>query len=72
MWVTLWYAGFVVMTMGYPEMTLDSCNRVKMRVEYDIWMSYEDPELSMNLLNDGLYKEGWKVTCEMKNMNPEI
>ena len=72
MWVTLWYMGFIIMTMGYPEMSIDACETIKTRVEYDIFKSYEDPRIAAELMSDGFAKEGWKVTCETKDLNQEI
>ena len=42
------------------------------RVEYDIFKSYEDPTIAAELMSDGFAKEGWKVTCETKDLNQEI
>ena len=72
MWVTLWYAGVIVMTLGGSEMSDNECETIKNRVQFDITQSYLDPEISAKLISDGFYKENWKVTCESRNLSPEI
>ncbi len=72
MWVTLWYAGFIIMTMGYPEMAVDACFSIKSRIEADIRQSYKDPMIAAELYRDGFVENGWKVTCEPKDLNQEI
>lgn len=61
-WVTLWYAGAVVMTMGYEGQTLKECDHLRKIVIQDIDMMYtEEPER----MTDTMFPDNkFKATCE--------
>tara|TARA_R110000851_G_scaffold44059_1_gene108487 strand:- start:738 stop:962 length:225 start_codon:yes stop_codon:yes gene_type:complete len=42
-WATLYYSGYVVISMGFPGQTLDQCQELTSRMMSDIVVSYEDP-----------------------------
>ena len=48
-WATLWYAGAVVLTMGYEGQTLEQCNQLGQMMMYDISTAYADPEIEIEL-----------------------
>jgi hypothetical protein len=66
MFATLWYAGVVVMWMGFQGMSSDVCESIKKQMETDIENSYSDPVIAKDLLYDGFELDGWNVTCERR------
>lgn len=61
-WVTLWYAGAVVMTMGYEGQTLKECEYLRKVVLQDITITYmEEPERMATTM---FPKHEFKTTCE--------
>ena len=65
-WVTLWYAGAVVMTMGYEGQTLKECENLRKIILQDITMAYmEEPErMSTTMFPDHKFK----TTCESERL----
>lgn len=63
-WLTLWYAGAVVMTMGYEGQTLGECKKLTAVILTDIASTYQDTSVDMN---DTMFPEDFfSVTCETK------
>jgi len=48
-WATLWYAGAVVITMGYEGQTLDQCEILSEIILADVVSAYEDDTLELEL-----------------------
>lgn len=48
-WATLYYAGAVVLSMGYEGQTLEQCNQLGQIIMYDITSAYMDPALEAEL-----------------------
>lgn len=48
-WATLWYAGAVVLSMGYEGQSLNDCNMLGQVMMYDITSAYMDPALEAEL-----------------------
>ena len=65
-WVTIWYAGVMVSTLGFQGLTSEQCDMLKQTVEIDIAASYAHPltERELSVLGFPLY-EKWNVTCEL-------
>lgn len=63
-WATLWYAGAVVMTIGYEGQTLQLCQEVSNIIMNDINSAYEEnyPEIKDSPFNDNKFY----TTCEDK------
>ena len=61
-WMTLWYAGAVVMTMGYKGQTLDECNVMASTIQTDIDSAYAEkiPEVKTSRFP----KNEFTVSCE--------
>lgn len=63
-WATLWYAGSVVLTLGYEGQTLGECERLSELILDDVVTAYQDDtlelELSMFPTNE------FSVSCEDK------
>lgn len=68
MFATLWYAGAVMLTLGYSGMTQGECNNLKSVMEQDIYNAYQNIESATALEADGLRYENWKVTCEPQRL----
>lgn len=64
MFATVWYAGVVMLSLGFSEMTSTQCSELKQVMEQDIYNAYQDPEKKILLIEDGYVYEQWKVTCE--------
>lgn len=62
-WVILKYAGVMIMYMGGENVDFNECNVLKRTIEADIIHSYEDPIKREELLEKGLKKELWSVSC---------
>jgi hypothetical protein len=69
MFATLWYAGAVVLVLGFQGMSSEECNSLKSIMEHDIYNAYQDHESALALQNDGFYYENWKVTCEPQQLD---
>lgn len=48
-WATLYYAGAVVLSMGYEGQTLNDCNMLGQVMMYDITTAYMDPNKQAEL-----------------------
>jgi len=48
-WATIWYAGSVVITMGYEGQTIDQCEKLSEIILADIVSAYEDDTLELEL-----------------------
>lgn len=67
-WATVWYAGSVVMVLGYEGQTLDQCNKLSTIIKDDITKTYENP--SDEIKNSIYPTNKFAVTCEQKIFNP--
>lgn len=67
-WATVWYAGAVVMVLGYEGQTLDQCNNLTRIIIDDIAKTYENP--SDEIKNSIYPTNKFAVTCEKKIFNP--
>jgi hypothetical protein len=65
-WMTLWYAGSVVMTLGYEGQTLKECETLGRVVMQDIALAYvEKPEeMAETMFPDHRFK----VSCEPEQL----
>lgn len=63
-WATLWYAGSVVLTMGYEGQTLEQCNKLGEIIMYDITTAYDDPEIKSVIEKSMFTEDKFMVTCE--------
>jgi len=61
-WATLWYAGTVVITMGYEGQTLDQCEILSEMILADVVSAYEDDALELELTIFPTNK--FSVSCE--------
>jgi hypothetical protein len=64
-WATLWYAGSVVLTMGYEGQSLNDCNMLGQVMMFDITSSYMDPTLT-DTLTDSQFSivDEFSFSCE--------
>jgi hypothetical protein len=65
-WATLWYAGAVVMQLGYEGQTLNDCELLRKTMETDITQSYANPEKIDDFAMSMFPTNQFKVTCENK------
>ena len=63
-WATLWYAGAVVMQMGFEGQTLNDCEMLTAMMKQDIELSYADPEKLDDLAQSMFPTNQFSVTCE--------
>lgn len=63
-WATLWYAGAVVMQMGFEGQTLNDCKMLTSMMKQDIELSYADPEKLDDLVVSMFPTNQFSVTCE--------
>lgn len=64
-WATLWYAGSVVLSMGYEGQTLEQCNHIGEAMMQDITTAYTDPELRAEIVDIGVFPtDKFAFTCE--------
>lgn len=63
-WATLWYAGSVVMQLGFEGQTLNDCEMLKTVMEADIEQSYADPVKLDELSRSMFPTNQFQVTCE--------
>lgn len=68
-WATLWYAGSVVLTLGYEGQTEAECNLLGQQMMYDITTSYSDPEMTEVLAESPFPTDNFAFSCE-KEMLP--
>lgn len=68
-WATLWYAGSVVISMGFEGQTLEQCNGMGEVMMFDITSSYADPEKLAEIENIGVFPtDEFSFTCETTKM----
>lgn len=61
-WTTLWYAGSVVLTMGYEGQTLQECEALSKLMITDVVTAYDDPSVDMS---DTMFPTNkFSVSCE--------
>lgn len=63
-WMTLWYAGAVVMTMGYKGQTLDECNTMASTIQTDIDSAFA--EMTTGAKTSLFPTNKFSVSCEKK------
>lgn len=63
-WATLWYAGSVVLTLGYEGQTESECNLLGQQMMYDITSSYSDPEMTEVLAESPFPTDNFSFSCE--------
>lgn len=64
-WATLWYAGSVVLSLGYEGQTLEQCNYIGEQMMYDITTAYEDPNMLSEIVNLGVFPtDEFSFSCE--------
>jgi hypothetical protein len=67
-WATVWYAGTVVMVLGYEGQSLDQCNTLSQIIKDDIALTYENPT---DEIKNSIYPTNkFAVTCEQKIFLP--
>ena len=62
-WATLWYAGSVVLTLGYEGQTENECDFLGQQIMYDIAVSYTDPE-TVKEIEHLFPTDEFSFTCE--------
>ena len=67
-WATLWYAGAVVMQMGYEGQTLNDCEMLTKMMTSDIEASYSDPSKIDELEKSMFPTNQFKATCETEKL----
>ena len=68
-WATVWYAGTVVMVLGYEGQSLDQCNSLSQIIVDDISKTYETP--TEEIKNSIYPTNKFSVTCEEKVLMPQ-
>lgn len=64
-WTTLWYAGSVVITMGYEGQTQGECVKLGEVMMADINAAYANPDVKSKIVETGPFDTNqFKVTCE--------
>lgn len=58
MWVTIWWAGYVVFTVGYAEMSAPLCEDIKSGVAYDVSDRIDAYEITCE---DTRLEIGWRL-----------
>ncbi len=67
-WATVWYAGTVVMVLGYEGQSLDQCKTLSTIIKNDIALTYENPT---DEIKNSIYPTNkFAVTCEQKILQP--
>lgn len=67
-WATLWYAGSVVLTLGYEGQTLEQCNYIGEQMMYDITGAYMDPALAAELAASVFPTDEFSFACETERL----
>jgi len=66
-WATLWYAGAVVVSMGYEGQTEDQCNQIGEIMMYDIASAYADPDVLAEIVDIGIFPtDQFSFSCEIQ------
>ncbi len=64
-WTTLWYAGAVVLSIGYEGQTEGECERLGQVIMTDITAAYADPETKSKILDLKVFESNqFSVSCE--------
>ena len=63
-WATLWYAGSVVITMGYEGQTLNDCNLLGQVMMHDVTTAYMDPAIQEQLADSVFPTDEFSFSCE--------
>lgn len=63
-WATLWYAGTVVLTMGYEGQTLEQCIQLGELMMSDIEKNYTNPVTADTLANTMFPVNRFDFSCE--------
>jgi hypothetical protein len=63
-WATLWYAGAVVMQLGFEGQTLNDCEMLTSMMKIDIEQSYADPKKLDELARSMFPTNQFEATCE--------
>lgn len=64
-WATLWYAGAVVVSMGYEGQTEQECKTITSRMQADVVASYADAETLADITALGIFPTNqFTVSCE--------
>jgi hypothetical protein len=63
-WASLWYAGAVVLQLGYEGQTLNDCELLTRMMREDIEESYADPSKIEELSQSPFPTNQFTVSCE--------
>jgi len=63
-WMTLWYAGVVVLQLGYDGQTIDDCIFISTLAERDIATAYQNQETMEKLKTSIFPTNEFAVSCE--------
>ena len=67
-WATLYYAGAVVLQIGYEGQTLNDCNMLGQVMMYDIATAYMDPALEAELAESVFPTDKFSFACETERL----
>ena len=67
-WATLYYAGAVVLSMGYEGQTLNECNMLGQVMMYDITSAYMDPAMEAQLAASMFPTDEFSFACETEQL----
>lgn len=68
-WATLWYAGTVVLTIGYEGQTKDLCKQIGEMIMYDITTAYADPDILADIVDIGVFPtDEFSFSCETEQL----
>lgn len=64
-WATLWYAGAVVVSMGYQGQTEQECKKITSMMMADVASAYADPKTLAEIADIGIFPTNkFTATCE--------
>lgn len=68
-WATLYYAGAVVLSMGYEGQTLEQCNQMGQLIMQDIESAYSNPETVTEIAKLGVFPiNDFSFSCETEQL----
>lgn len=67
-WATLWYAGSVVLTMGFEGQTLNDCEMLGQVMMLDVTSAYADPEMEQQLAASEFPTDQFSFSCETERL----
>ena len=67
-WATLWYAGAVVLTLGYEGQSEDQCNQIGSIILEDIAAAYSDQEFKEQINSSLFPVDLFSFSCELQNL----